>query len=333
VYATEAEWLAARKQDLTSTECAALFDASPYCTAYELHHRKTGALPDTFAENSRMVWGNRLESAIAAGVAEDLGLIVIPMKMYMRIPSLRMGSSFDFQIVGISEHFYGDETARDLFRERGPGIMEVKNVDGLAFRRSWIDDGEQIEAPAHIEFQVQHQLLVSGLTWTVIAPLVGGNTPKPIFRVADEPVQAAIISHVQDFWARVDANDPPAPNFKDDADTIGRLYLENNGDAIDLSENMRVYELCKAYKAAGADEKAAQERKKAAKAELLTIIGAYKSVQATGFKISAGTRKEVYKSYSREASERVTITITQIQAAQIESTTAPYRDVRITELA
>jgi predicted phage-related endonuclease len=332
-YATEAEWLAARKLDLTSTECAALFDASPYCTAYELHHRKTGALPDTFEANERMVWGTRLEAAIAQGVAEDLGLIVIPMKVYMRIPSLRMGSSFDFQIVGLAEFYEGDETARNLFRERGPGIMEVKNVDGLAFRRSWIDDGEVIEAPPHIEFQVQHQQLVSGMTWSVIAPLVGGNTPKPIFRVADEPVQEAIMSHVQDFWARVDANDPPAPNFIDDADTIKRLYRDNDGSSIDLSEHVRLAGLCAEYKAAGADEKAAQQRKQAALAEILTIVEGAKSIQAAGFKISAGTNKESYRCYERAESVRWTITKSVIPAKQIEATVAPFRNVRITELA
>jgi len=332
VYASEAEWLAARARDLTSTECAALFDSSPYCTSYELHHIKSGALPNEFEANERMVWGNRLEAAIAAGVAEDLGLIVVPMKVYMRIPELRVGSSFDFQIVGLAEGYDGDETARNMFRERGPGIMEVKNVDGLQFRRTWIDDGEGIEAPAHIEFQVQHQLLVSGLTWTVIAPLVGGNTPKPIFRVADEPVQAAIVQHVTEFWARVDANNPPAPNFTDDAETIKRLYVNNDGSSIDLSNDVRLAGLCSDYKAAGADEKAAKERKQAALAEIITIIGAAKSIQASGFKISAGTNKESYRCYEREESVRWTITRSVIPSTTVEATVAPFRNVRITEL-
>ncbi len=332
-YATEAEWLNARKADLTSTECAALFDASPYCTPYELHLRKSGALPDSFEENVRMVWGNRLEAAIAAGVAEDLGLIVLPFKTYMRIPELRMGSSFDFQIVGLVEGYNGDERARDLFRERGPGIMEVKNVDGLQFRRSWLDDGESIEAPPHIEFQVSHQQLVSGMSWTVIAPLVGGNTPKPIFRVADEPVQAAIVQAVREFWARIDAGTPPAPNFTDDADTIKRLYVNNDGSSVDLSDDPRLAGLCLEYKAAGADAKAAEGRKQAALAEILTIIGAAKSIQAAGFKISAGTNKESYRCYERAESVRWTITKSVIPATTIEATVAPYRNVRVTELA
>lgn len=330
VHATEAAWLEARKQDVTSTECAALFDSSPYCTPYELHHRKAGALPAEFEENTRMVWGNRLEAAIAAGVAEDLGLIVTPLKVYMRIPELRLGSSFDFQIVGLAEGFSGDETARNMFRERGPGIMEVKNVDGLQFRRTWVDDGENIEAPPHIEFQVQTQLLVSGMTWTVIAPLVGGNTPKPIFRVADEPVQAAIVAHVTEFWQRVDANNPPAPNFTDDAAAIKRLYVNNDGSHIDLSEDVRLAGLCVAYKAAGDEAKAAEAKRQAALAEIITIIGAAKTAQAAGFKISAGTNKESYRCYERAESVRWTITRSVIPATTVEATVAPFRNVRLT---
>ena len=68
----EAQWLEWRKADLTSTEIAALFGASPYTTVYELYHRKAGALPaEAFEVNERMKWGNRLEAAIAAGIAED----------------------------------------------------------------------------------------------------------------------------------------------------------------------------------------------------------------------------------------------------------------------
>ena len=111
---TEREWLAMRAKDLTSTEAAALFDASPYMTEFELNCIKTGKLPKDFEENDRMKWGSRLEGAIAAGIAEDYGLIVEPFKVYMRIPELRMGSSFDFKIVGIVEG-HEDNAARAMF--------------------------------------------------------------------------------------------------------------------------------------------------------------------------------------------------------------------------
>lgn len=332
-YKTEREWLNLRSQDLTSTEVSALFDASPYATEFELHHIKTGTLKKEFEENERMVWGNRLEAAIAKGVAEDFGVVIEPMKYYARIPSIRLGASFDYKIVGLVEGFSGDERMREMFRNHGVGIMEVKNVDGLQFRRTWIDNGEDIEAPPHIEIQVQAQLEAADLAWSVITPLVGGNTPRPIIRERDVELGALIRSKVEHFWDRINAGVSPEPSFRKDADTISKLYLENDGSTLDLTDNPRVYELCKEYKAAGADEKEAEERKKAAKAELLTIIEAAKTVRAAGFSISAGTNKESFRAYNRAAGERVTISISKIPEASIEATVPPYRNVRVTAKA
>ena len=332
-YKTEAEWLAGRKNDVTSTEAAALFGAGVYVkTPYELYHLKAGtvAAPE-FEGNDRTRWGNRLEDAIARGIAEDLGLIVEPFKVYMRIPELRMGSSFDFKIVGINEDFDGDNEARRMFAEHGHGIMEVKNVDGLQFRRAWIDDGETIEAPVHIEFQVQHQLEVADLGWSIIAPLVGGNTPKPIIRVRDTDVGAAIREKVADLWARINAGAAPEPDFTKDGDIIAQVYRDNDGSSIDLSDNPRVAQLCRAYKAAGADEKAAKERKDAAKSELLTIIEHAKAITYAGGKISAGTNKASFRCYYREGFEKMTISISQIPGTNIEAEVPPFRNVRITE--
>lgn len=289
---TEAEWLAMRDKDLTSTEAAALFGCSPYATTYELFHRKTGQLVVDFESNDRVVWGNRLESAIAFGIAEDHGLIVEPFKVYARIPELRMGSSFDFKIVGLADGFTGDETYRDLFRENGPGIMEVKNVDGLQFKRGWIADGEIMEAPPHIELQVQHQQEVADMEWTVIAPLVGGNTPMPFVRMRDRQIGEAIREKVAEFWKMVDTGKAPDPDFNVDGSTIAALLANDNGATVDMSDNNRLAEVVALHAVASADFKDAETRKDAAKAEILLIIGENKTVTGTGFKISAGSVKE-----------------------------------------
>ncbi|MGL4297307.1 MAG: YqaJ viral recombinase family protein [Aestuariivirga sp.] len=333
-HATEAEWLAARKQDVTSTEAAALFGAGVYVkTPYELYHLKAGTVPvPEFQGNDRTRWGNRLEDAIARGIAEDLGLIVEPFKCYMRIPEVRMGSSFDYKVVGLVEG-HEDNEARRLFAAHGPGIVECKNVDSLQFKRAWLDDGETVEAPVHIEFQTQHQLEVADLDWAIIAPLVGGNTPKPVIRIRDRDAGAAIRAKVADLWARIAAGMEPAPDFTKDGATIAAVYRDNDGSSVDLSDNARLAELCRAYKAAGADEKAAKERKDAAKAEILTIVKAAKAIAYQGGKISAGTTKESFRAYWRDESERISISLSTVKGAQIEATVPAFRNVRITEAA
>lgn len=290
--ANEADWLAMREQDVTSTESAALFTASPYMTTYELYFRKRGEIASTFEVNERMRWGNRLEAAIAAGIAEDYGLVIEPFKSYMRIPSLRMGSSFDYKIVGTVPGFTGPTDFIALFDEHGPGLMEVKNVDGLQFKRGWINDDEK-EAPPHIEFQVQHQMEVSGLGWTIITPLVGGNHPVPFARLRDMATGNIIRSRVAAFWDRVTKGEEPEPDFARDGETIARRYLESNGAAVDMTTNNRLRELVQVYEEAGAIIRAQGTVKDAVKAEIITIIGGSEKIQvADGWKISAGTVKE-----------------------------------------
>ena len=93
-FTTEEAWLQARQRDVTSTESAALFGMSPYVTRYDLWHRKRSGTAPEFKTNDRMKWGNRLEAAIAHGIAEEQGWEIRPMKEYMRDPDARMGSSY-----------------------------------------------------------------------------------------------------------------------------------------------------------------------------------------------------------------------------------------------
>jgi len=67
------QWLTERAKDVTSTEVSALFGLSPYLTEFELFHQKRDAVVVKIEPNERMKWGNRLESAIAQGAAEDMG--------------------------------------------------------------------------------------------------------------------------------------------------------------------------------------------------------------------------------------------------------------------
>lgn len=288
---TEAEWLAQRHHDVTSTEAAALFGASPYLTEYELFHRKTGQLVADFDDNSRIVWGRRLEDAIALGIAEDCGLKVEPYKVYRRITELRMGSSFDYRIVGLMDDWHGDEYYRDLFRHHGPGILECKNVDFVAYRKGWIEDDEEFEAPPHIELQVQHQMETDDVKWSMIGALVAGNTPKVMVRMRDEKVCHAITTKVAAFWQRVDEGKAPSPDYSRDGDAIKALNIDDNAESVDMSDNTHLGELCAEYKDAAKDEKAAVARKKTAQAEIMDMIGPAAKVNAGGYKISAKTRK------------------------------------------
>ncbi len=272
---TQQEWLALRANDITSTEVSALFGCSPYMTAFELWHSKRDRTYSALTPNERMQWGTRLQNSIAAGVAEEQGWTIKPLGLtYLRLADLRIGSSFDFSWI-----------AKDATK----GLLEVKNVDTLAFRDGWIESEDgSLEAPLHIEMQVQHEMLVSGHTVCYIGALVGGNKLVLIRREADLSVHEAIKAKVAMFWASVDANQPPEPDFARDAEFISKMYgFASPNKVMAAQGNVRILELANAYKLAGDEAKSASERKDAAKAELLTLIGDAEKVIGNTFKISA----------------------------------------------
>lgn len=277
-YTTESAWMQARQQDVTSTESAALFGMSPYTTHFELWHRKHSNTAPEFKTNERMKWGNRLEAAIAHGIAEEQGWRVAPLKDYMRDPDLRAGSSFDFMITSLGE----------------PVHLEIKNVDYLAFRDGWIehDDGT-IEAPEHIEMQVQHQMMVSGFKRAYIGAFIGGNRGVVIERERDEGVIAAIRSRIAAFWRTVDAHQEPSPVMPGDAEAVIRLnQYAQPGKILDAGSDANITALVEKYKQAANAEKLAAEDKDTAKAQLFGAIGDAEKVLLDGWTISASMQAE-----------------------------------------
>lgn len=276
-FTTEEAWLAERAKDITSTEIAALFGISPYLTKYELWHRKKNQELGQFEPNERMKWGTRLQESIARGIAEDEAWNIRPMKEYIRWPELRIGSSFDY-CIGV---------AKEPFSE---WLLEIKNVDGLAFKEGWLVDGENVEAPPHIELQVQQQLLISEYGLAFIGALVGGNKVVLIKREVDKAIHDEIKKQVAAFWKSIEDNQEPEPDFKRDADFIARLYGKAEKDSVAYADQ-EVTDLAMLYRHASEAAKVADTQKKEYKAKILTKIGTTSKVMSDSFTITANEVK------------------------------------------
>lgn len=274
-YTTKQDWLNLKKEDISSTESPALFGLSPYMTEFELYHLKASGTIMEIDESERMKWGKRLESAIAEGVAADLGLIVEPFKDYLRHPTVKgMGSSFDY---AIESH------------EDGPGLMEIKNVDSLVYRNTWSDT----EAPAHIETQMQHQLEVADRDWGLIVALCGGNTPKILRRKRDREVGRIICQRVEKFWRDVAASNAPKPDYTRDADFIISLHQSAGVNVLEPVEP-ELSDLIAEYDHIRTEASSYEELKKVKQAEILEIVGDdyNKVVTSNGYTLSCGMVKD-----------------------------------------
>lgn len=276
--ANEAHWLELREPNLNSTDVAALFGASPYLTAFELWHRKSGNLVSEFKTNERMTWGNRLEAVVAQGIGEDKGWIVEPFKDYMHLPENRVGASFDFIAVD---------------KEGTEAILEIKCVDYFMFKDGWIIDGDDIEAPPHIELQVQHQMLVSGLDKAFIGVLIGGNRVVVLERQADPKIHRLILTKAAAFWQSIADGTPPEPDYSVDAATI--IALNSNvreGAFIDATDDEKITTAIQVYQHIASECSAMEKIKDEKKAQLLELIGDAEKVTSGRYTVSAGLVKE-----------------------------------------
>lgn len=293
----EAHWLALRREDLTSTDIAALFGLSPYKTAFELWHEKKAGERVEFVENERMKWGRRMEATVAAGIAEDHWWTIRAMKEYMRLQGLRIGSSFDFRIISVSPEILLPNAEDDTDDD---AILEIKCVDFLQFREGWTIDEGFIEAPAHIELQAQHQMLVSGLKRAYIGVMVGGNDIRVIERAADPQVHAGILAAAAAFWKSIDENNPPPPAMPDDAEAVIRMHqFAEPGKLLVAQDDSELLSLVREYQAFKAQARDAEEQAQVRKADILMRIGDHEKVLLPGFSVSAGMIGPATISYER----------------------------------
>jgi len=314
---TKEEWLALRHKYVSSTESCALKGLSPYLTKFELYYAKKETSPTQFESNERMEWGLRMEESIARAIADVYGVKVRKLNSYVSRDGTGMGASFDYEIVGVKEDITPEDTClQGMYKDLGPGILEIKNVDWLVFKRSWTRDGETFEAPAHIELQVQHQLHVIERAWAAIGVLVGGNSLKLLIRERDPEVGQILEDATKAFWKDVKADRVPPVVLPQDSGMIAHLYNYATPDKVldaqgDSPEAQEVTALCKEYDDAGILKKAAEDRQKTAKAKLLMLIGdAERVIAGDNYTISAGMVAEAeIPAYTRKAYRNVRITL------------------------
>lgn len=302
----EEHWLSLRPHDLTSTDVAALFGLSPYKTPFELWHEKKAAEVVRLQDNPRMAWGRRLESAVAHGIADDMGWCVAPFKDYMRIPEARLGASFDYAI----NRF--DRPEPPIFPQSLDrlAILEIKCVDFLAFRDGWTIEDDFIEAPAHIELQVQHQMLVSGLSRAYIGVLVGGNRIEVIERQADPQVHAGIIARAAQFWADLSAGIAPPPVMPDDAAAVIAMnQYAAPGKLLDARNDPAIKSAIEDYARIKGEVRDLAEIAEVRKAELLQLIGDAEKVLVDGYSVSAGlVGPAMIEAYERKGYRNLRVT-------------------------
>jgi putative phage-type endonuclease len=259
------DWLENRLLDVTSTEVSCLFDANPFKTKLDLYYEKKDKVIQNI-DSPRMAWGRRLEDSIARGFAEEQNVEVKPYDVYLSDQSRRMGSSFDYKILGKEE-----------------ALLEIKNVDRYVFHDKWDENSEGVIAPSYIEMQLQYQLHLANIDLGYIVALVGGNEMKILKRKRFPEIGKEFETKVKEFWERVKSGTPPDIDYERDSNYLIKNLYNQADPSLFLQADEEMDKLVDDYHAINKEYVSLGKTKDAIKAQILEkSIGASKIISKYG---------------------------------------------------
>jgi putative phage-type endonuclease len=206
-----AQWLAARRRGIGSSDVAAILGMSKFATPYSVWVDKVEGLPED--ESPALEFGRRLEAVVADAFADRHPefLVFKPSEMYAH-------GEFEWMLANPDRLLWEDG---DLV-----GVLEVKTSN-------YADDWSGDEPPDYVLLQVQHQLAVMDLPFGIVALLMFGREYREFRVERDERVIAMLVDLERDFWRRVEEHDPPPVDESEVTEAaIKWLYREPDPETV-----------------------------------------------------------------------------------------------------
>jgi putative phage-type endonuclease len=211
------KWLELRTEGVGASDSATIMGMNPHESAYTLFQERTGAILRQANEDNRyMQWGRRLEPLIAAAYEEDTGRQVFRNGWLCRSkahPWLLATPDYD-----------------QVDCEHGPGLLEIKNT-GANQAHEW----DEHIPPKH-QCQLQHQLLVVGVTWGSVACLIGGNDDRYGNIAAHPRFQRALARSTERFLKMVRGELPPPEPDAHPSTSQTLMKLIESGHVVQLPD-------------------------------------------------------------------------------------------------
>lgn len=264
------QWLAARHQNVTASQAAALLGIHPYLSQLELYMEKSAPLRlDDGTVSGPMERGLLLEPVAIAKLKRDHPdwEIWAPGKYY-RDPVRRIGATPD-AFCKIYPVANSGKPGRPGF-----GVIQFKSVEPSVFKRAWHNDAGEIEVPLWIAVQAAIEQELTGAAYAMVVPLVVGfSIEVHEIEIPYEPTLITRIeAEVREFWHRVENHRPPDVTSPRDAEVLQELY-QSIGGTIDLRDDNELTALADEDKELKAQIKDATDRRGVIKGRYLAAMG------------------------------------------------------------
>jgi putative phage-type endonuclease len=191
-----------RRTGVGGSDAGAILGVSPWLSRLGCWEEKRGIRGSEIIPSERMIWGNRLQSAILAGYGEDHGVRTSAGRF-------RRSEAFPF-VIGHPDGFA--EARREPYR--APRIVEVKAV--AMMDEQWGEPGSDAIPPQYYA-QVQHYMVLAGYAVADLTALIGGRELRT-FEIPRNPAFIdAMLDEEEGFWRLVEHAIPPEPDGSEDA--------------------------------------------------------------------------------------------------------------------
>ena len=241
------QWLAERRLGIGGSDVAPILGMSPWATPLDVYLDKVGEAPER-PDTPAMAWGRAMEPLLRQAYEAQTGLqVTVPPSALVHPVHGFMRANLD-GIVPQANRVFEGKTARTAEGWGEPGTDEVPDAYAL---------------------QVQHYLLVTGLSLADIAVLIGGSDFRIYTVEADPQVQSDLIDLEREFWHRVETRTPPEPRtFAEVQQRFGR-----SSAAGAVQADPEAYAAWAELQDARRIAKEAEAREEAAKAVLMRTLG------------------------------------------------------------
>lgn len=221
IHWSEEEWLKARADKITATDCAIIMGASKYKTPMQLWAEKLG-LTEPKEQTEEMKWGLRLERPLIEAFQEETGAVAVKTPKWC----LDVAEDKPWQAASLD----ADLKLKDRSEE---GILELKTTSARG-EAEW-EDGVPLR---HI-MQVQHQMAVTGRLFAVVCALFGGQRMRWSMVERDQKAIDALTAAEHAFYQRLIKNDPPAINpGEENAKILAQVFNRPSDVEVDLGPDL-----------------------------------------------------------------------------------------------
>jgi len=256
-YEDRLDWLAGRRRGLGSSDAAAILGANKYASGLDVWRDKVG-LKEAEPDNRFTKAGRFLEPAIAEWFEEETGLDTFNPGDYSIFWDREHPPLACTPDRIIPEPSQVMKEACGLEGTEGDGVLEIKTAS------QYLVDEWGTEPPLHYQIQVQHQLGVLGLSWGIIAVLVGGNDFRWFVVKKNDNFVGAMRLKLLHFWEEyVSTEKEPPADMPRDLKSWEQMHPGKEDHTVELPTNLivvdeRIQEIKKEEKALVAERKKAE---------------------------------------------------------------------------